>query len=58
MYKSITNKLEAKKRYVQLLLKDLEVVKNKIENMRKGIEELIQMRRIYTLNGKTKSITK
>ena len=53
MYKAITNKLEAKKRNVQLLLKELEIVRNKIENMRKGIQELIQMRRIYTRNGKT-----
>lgn len=51
MYKAITNKLESKKRNVQLLLKELEIVRNKIENMRKGIQELIQMRRIYTRNG-------
>ena len=47
MVRGIDSKIFYKKRLVQGLLSDMEKIRTKVENLRKGIQELIQMRRIY-----------
>jgi len=47
MVKDINNQIDYKKRLVKDLLRDMEKLKTKITNLRKGIEDLIKMRRVY-----------
>jgi len=47
MVNDIGNQIDYKKRLVRGLLRDMEKLKTKITNLRKGIEDLIKMRRIY-----------
>jgi len=47
MVNDISNQIDYKKRLVRNLLRDMEKLRTKITNLRKGIEDLIKMRRIY-----------
>lgn len=47
MVSDIDNQIDYKKRLVRDLLRDMEKLRTKITNLRKGIEDLIKMRRIY-----------
>jgi len=58
LYRLIKSRIQFKQRQVQLLLMDREVINTKINNLSRGIQELIQERKEYIENGrKEKDIT-
>jgi len=57
-YRLIKSRIQFKQRQVQLLLREREVINTKINNLSRGIQELIQERKEYIENGrKEKDIT-